>query len=490
MKRRMFFCFLMVSFLALAFGGLRSSAQGSSRHIYWADHRAGKIQRANLDGTNLQDIITRFDHPKAIILDMTGRKMYWSDHEGGGYKIRRSNLNGTDIENLIISDSLTTVDAIALDTAGGKMYWATWNYVDVNYEYENKIQRSNLDGSNVEDLVTRLVSQPREPSYQGPRGIALDLSQRKIYWANCGAGKIQRSNLDGSNVEDLVTELPCPVGIALDFSSRKIYWTDWEAGKIQRANFNGSNLETLVIGLLRPPGITVDSLNRKIYWTDYSTRKIQQANLDGTNVKDFVTGLNGPLGITLSTLQTSISFAIPSTVSVGEEFTATLNLANAVDLAGVQLSLRFNPDVLEVTDIHEGDLLSGTGAFFQVEHLKSVPGEISGIRLARTGGVDGDGTLLKVDFKAKAGGVSKLEVRDLKLGSSTGVPITSVGGSAEVEVKARPDVTGDGKVDILDLVLITRHFGPVSAASQSLDLNGDGDIDILDLILVTQHLGK
>ena len=185
----------------------------------------------------------------------------------------------------------------------------------------------------------------------------------------------------------------------------------------------------------------------------------------------------------------TLSFTTSSEVSVGEEFTAALNITDAVDLAGVQLSLHFNSDVLEATDIHEGDFLSGEGAFFQVAHFKSVPGEISGIRIARGSGVDGSGVLLKVDFKAKAAGNSALEVRGPKLGTSVGTAIPTEVISAEVEVKPRPDVTGDGKVDILDLVRITRHFGPASAAPAGLDINGDGDIDILDLILVARHLG-
>ena len=186
----------------------------------------------------------------------------------------------------------------------------------------------------------------------------------------------------------------------------------------------------------------------------------------------------------------TLSFTMPSEVSAGEEFTATVNIADAGDLAGVQFDLHFNPAVLEATDVHEGDFLSGAGVFFQVEHFNSVPGEISGIRIARADGVDGDGVLLKVDFKAKAAGVSALEVRSLKLGTSGGTPLPSEVVSTEVAVRPQPDVTGDGKVDILDLVRITRHFGPASAAPVGLDINGDGDIDILDLILLARHLGR
>ena len=62
----------------------------------------------------------------------------------------------------------------------------------------------------------------------------------------------------------------------------------------------------------------------------------------------------------------------------------------------------------------------------------------------------------------------------LKLGTSEGTSIPAEAISVEVAVKPRPDVTGDGRVDILDLVRITRHFGPASAAPAGLDINGDG----------------
>ena len=49
-----------------------------------------------------------------------------------------------------------------------------------------------------------------------PRGLALDVSAGKLYWADSSTDKIQRANLDGSDIEDLVTEgLLSPRGLAL-----------------------------------------------------------------------------------------------------------------------------------------------------------------------------------------------------------------------------------------------------------------------------------
>ena len=488
MKQSLPFYFLIVLLFALTLSALRGSAQEPLVYMYWTNWGTGKIQRANLNGSNVQDIVTGVGHPISVALDLSAGKMYWtdrntldhSDPDGKG-RIWRANLDGTNIENLGIRE-LFVKWQIALDPTEDKMYYGSSIDSRLPVDHDPRLERSNLDGTNIEVLHTG----------QNGQGLALDISRRKMYWT-ADVDKIYCSNLDGTNIEVLLTGLITPQYIALDFRGDKIYWTTWDSGKIQRANFDGSNLEDVIVGLGIPCGIALDSPNGKMYWASWSENKIQRANLDGSNVEDVVTGIGHVWSIALSIPQSpsaKLSFTIPSTVSIGEEFTAIINITNAVDLAGAQLSLHFNPAVLEVSDIHQGDLLSGAGVFFQVEHFNSVPGEISGIRLVHTTGVDGDGVLLKVDFKAKRTGVSTLQVRDLKLGNSTGVPIASEVVFGEVEVKARPDVTGDGQVNILDLVRIARHFGPASAAPAGLDVNSDGDIDILDMILVAQHLGK
>ena len=165
-----------------------------------------------------------------------------------------------------------------------KMYWTD----------TAKIQRANLDGSQVEDLITTGLS--------GPVGLALDGGRGKMYWTDSGRGKIQRANLDGSQVEDLITTgLSWPVGLALDVGRGKMYWTDSGRGKIQRANLDGSQIEDLITtGLEVPLGIALDVGRGKMYWTDWSTAKIQRANLDGSQVEDLITTiLETPVGLAL-----------------------------------------------------------------------------------------------------------------------------------------------------------------------------------------------
>jgi len=46
--------------------------------------------------------------------------------------------------------------------------------------------------------------------------ITLDTTQGKMYWTDSGTDKIQRANLNGTNIEELVTTgLEIPAGIVL-----------------------------------------------------------------------------------------------------------------------------------------------------------------------------------------------------------------------------------------------------------------------------------
>ena len=177
---------------------------------------------------------------------------------------------------------------IALDVARGKMYWADRG--------AGKIQRANLDGSGVQDLITTGLG--------WPYGLALDVGRGKMYWSSRITDKIQRANLDGTGVEDLVTGLNSPVALALDPVGGKVYWADRvdnERAKIQRANLDGSRVQDLITtGVEAPYGLALDLPGEKIYWTDIRTSKIQRANLNGSGVEDLITsGVAWPWGIAL-----------------------------------------------------------------------------------------------------------------------------------------------------------------------------------------------
>ena len=242
---------------------------------------ANRIRRANLDGSQIEDLVISSSSLSGLALDVGSDKMYWTDL--GTSKIQRANLDGSQIEDLVIQ--LDNPLSPALDVDGGKMYWIE----------RGKIRRANLDGSQIEDLVITGLSEPA--------GLALDVSSSKMYWTDLGTSKIQRANLDGSQIEDLViTGLSEPAELALDVSSSKMYWTDRAADKIQRANLDGSQIEDLVINQNKvdnPRGLILDVDNGKMYWIDQSGRDIRRANLDGSQIEDLITGQGSLRGLAL-----------------------------------------------------------------------------------------------------------------------------------------------------------------------------------------------
>jgi hypothetical protein len=65
----------------------------------------------------------------------------------------------------------------------GKMFWTV-------HTKGNKIQRANLDGSSVQDVLASGLGEPF--------GLAIVIDDGKLYWTNANGGKLRRANFDGS----------------------------------------------------------------------------------------------------------------------------------------------------------------------------------------------------------------------------------------------------------------------------------------------------
>ena len=322
--------------------------------------------------------------------------LYWTLFDHGA--IQRSNLDGTSVRTLLTK--LTYPVDIAVDIAGGKIYWSTF--------LPYKIQRANLDGSNVQDIATDKLL--------GLAHIALDVAGGKIYWTNdnySGDGKgdkIQRANLDGSNVQDIVTEgLSYLNGIALDVTRKKIYWTNLY--KIQRANLDGSNVQDIFVnsGGYNLFGIALDVAGGKVYWGNSGKSKIQRANLDGSNVEDIVTGVESD-SIALDVAGGKVYWGNPSKSKIQR---ANLDGSNVKDI---------------VTGVVPAKIVLG---IFSQNSLPAVP-------------------VVRED-------VNRDGVIDLQ---DTAVVRTNLGQTGQNDA----DVNGDNVVDVDDLVLVLAAIENAAAA--------------------------
>ena len=100
--------------------------------VFWTDFESGKIQRANLDGSKIEDayVTEEFSEPHGIAIDTTGNKMYWTEHNTR--KIQRANLDGSEAEILLTTDAAPR--AITLNIDGGKLYLSTGHILSANLD--------------------------------------------------------------------------------------------------------------------------------------------------------------------------------------------------------------------------------------------------------------------------------------------------------------------------------------------------------------------
>ena len=183
-------------------------------------------------------------------------------------------------------------------------------------------------------------------------------------------------------------------------------------------------------------------------------------------------------------------------IRIGDTFTLDLSAENVPNLAGWQFDITFDSDVLEAVEVNEGDFLKKGGAttFFQKGAIDNATGKITGLSAARISesGVSGTGTLLSVTFSAKVGGKTQVALRDFEFGSISGEVVPTVPPEIVIDIGDQPawDVNQDGRVSILDMILVAQRFGETAAANSGVDINDDGVISILDLILIAQHMGE
>ncbi len=294
-----------------------------ARKIYWSED--DKLRRANVDIQPGETPTTRTDienllvgQPvccgRALAIDETNRKVYLATAANNFVGIQRANVdipagqtasNRTDVEVLVPGQMW----GIALDVASGKMYWTQ--------TFNGNVRRSNLNipagqtANNRTDIEDLVVGESINRRY-----VALDKTAGKMYFVDGNGGRIQRANLDGSNLEHLVTGLFSyeTVALVLDLQAGKFYFTRGGFGgptKIQRANLDGSSVEDVVLLSAPPYGLAIDAVSGKLYWgtgAQDGNDKIQRANLQipagqtaatRTDVEDIVTGLNFVTGIAL-----------------------------------------------------------------------------------------------------------------------------------------------------------------------------------------------
>jgi len=283
------------------------AAAKTAGRLYFLDLSAGRVLTSNPDGSDLKTIINEGRKlPDGIVVDVAAGHIYWTNMgnpKANDGTIDRANLDGTNVTNIVPPGETWTPKQLQLDVKNGKLYWSDREGM--------RVMRSNLDGANIETLVeTGHGDADRLDARNWCVGIAVDARGGKFYWTqkgsdNAGQGRIFRAALEiprgqtpanRQDIEVLYDNLPEPIDLDLDLINRVIYWTDRgdppRGNTVNRASMDaapGKRKEPEIVfnHLMEGIGLSLDLANNRMFLTDLGG-SVYSASLDGSNKKNII----------------------------------------------------------------------------------------------------------------------------------------------------------------------------------------------------------
>ncbi|CAK1544808.1 unnamed protein product [Leptosia nina] len=192
----------------------------------WA--RIASMSANNPDPSTIKNIINKNINPEGISYDWTQKKIYWTDSSNNS--IYAMNLDGSE---LVMIARVERPRAIVVDPCNGTLYYTDWG----RFGTSGKIYRTTMAGSLKKAIIDKDLSQPS--------GLTIDFDENMLYWTDAVREKIERSKLDGSAREVLISATIYPFAITV--FRNYIYWTDLQLRGVYRAEkHTGANMVEMV----------------------------------------------------------------------------------------------------------------------------------------------------------------------------------------------------------------------------------------------------
>ena len=113
-------------------------------------------------------------------------------------------------------------------------------------------------------------------------------SQQLLFWTDNSYGIIWSMKRDGSEYNQVLTDLESPIGLVVDWIAEHLYWTDNNTKVIEVCKIDGTFRKIIISGgLSHPSAIDLSPKEGLLFWSDNNpTRaKIERSNLDGSGRK-------------------------------------------------------------------------------------------------------------------------------------------------------------------------------------------------------------
>lgn len=182
---------------------------------------------------------------------------------------------------------------------------------------------------------------------------------------------------------------------------------------------------------------------------------------------------------------------LSQTITGVRSFTINITVNPNEPIAGIQVNLSFDPNLLMCNYARVGNLFQGNTSYFINGTIDNINGRISGLAAtALNGNPYLGGTFSIINFTTRNNsGTSILNLTDVEVGTAEGISLSlKIQNGSVTVVWAQGDINNDGYTNILDLILISQHWGEIGSPGwQSFDINCDGIINIFDAILIGQN---
>ena len=184
-----------------------------------------------------------------------------------------------------------------------------------------------------------------------------------------------------------------------------------------------------------------------------------------------------------------VVFQQTTPVAVGERIDVDIQIADAQNVVGYELTIGFDPTVLRYIEGSNADHLPA-GAFALSPVVSNGIAHIAATSVTGPAAAS-EGKLATLTFEVIAARESTIRLRNVILSNNVGwaLPVSTRDGQvATIRLFSIADVNKDRRVNILDLTLVASSLTAASPVTPRADVNGDGTVNILDMVSVAQHL--
>jgi len=251
------------------------------------------IRQYDLVTNKYWPLVNKLESAVAMDYWHTNKTLIWSDVFKEQIMMCTLNAKGNDSLHecansavTLIDKDISTPDGLAVDWVHGLLFWTD----------------TGLDTISVYDLNTKKRKVLFNTGLEEPRAIAVDPSAGLIFWTDWGSrGRIERAGMDGGNRVEILNgdAVRWPNGLALDIYDQRVYWADAKTKAISSCDYWGKGVKTILHShhfLKHPFSLAV--FEERLYWTDWDHEGVLSINkFNGQDVKVVMNGVPGPMTV-------------------------------------------------------------------------------------------------------------------------------------------------------------------------------------------------